>query len=88
MTHEEKARIWMAENPRAYRLFDKYASQAAATGQKFGAKLIAEQIRWQCFLAKGNERFKFNNNYTAYVARKWAANNPHYAHLLNFREVR
>jgi len=82
--HYEAAWKWMRENPRAYALFHRFAMEMVETGQKFGAKLIAERIRWECKLTKIGE-FKWSNNHTKYVALRWADNNPSHAHLLTFR---
>ncbi len=79
------AQEWMERNPNAYTLFDKFALQMVNSGQKFGAKLVAERIRWECRLRKIGQ-WKWNNNYTKYVALRWAENNPIFAHYLEFRE--
>lgn len=75
---------WMDENPMAYTLFDRYALEMASTGQKFGAKLIAERVRWECRLRKVGE-FLWNNNHTKYVSMRWRRENPKYAHLVSVR---
>jgi len=85
--HAAMAQAWMDENPEAYELFDRFAQQMATTRRKFGAKLVAERIRWECRLRRDGE-FKWNNNYTTYVAHKWAEHNPHLADLLEFRTRR
>lgn len=82
--HAANARKWMSQNPRAYELFDRFASQMAAVGRRFGARLIAERIRWECRLQKIGE-FKWNDHYTKYVALEWVKHNPRYADLLEFR---
>lgn len=82
----DKAHEWMERNPRAYQLFCKYAGEIAATGRKFGAKLIAERIRYECFLRVDLDGWKWNNNHTKYVAQRWVFEHPHYAHLLTFRD--
>lgn len=83
--HRVKAWQWMAENPRAYQLFSNFASRIAATGKRFGAKLVSERVRWEWYFSKGGQTCKWNNNYTKYVAERWAEENPRYAHLLEFR---
>jgi len=86
--HERRTHLWLSENPRAYQLFDKYASQLAATGKRFGAKLVFERLRFRYFLEPDADGFKLNNNYTAYIARIWAEKNPRYAHLIEFRSIK
>lgn len=84
MDYDEKAEQWFAENPDAWAMFSSFCWQAAYTGRRFGAKAVAERIRWETLL-RTNTTFKWNNNYTAWAARKWATENPNYAHLLSFR---
>ena len=82
-----KTLLWLETNPLAYELFDFYANEIVDAGvNRFGAKLIAERIRWESALRKV-EGWKWNNNYTAYVARIWADRNPEHAHRIRFREV-
>ena len=82
--HRIKAEQWMKDNPLVYCMFDSFAMQMALNYKKFGAKLVAERVRWECRLAKGN-KFKVNNNYVKYMAERWAKENPRYAHLITFR---
>ena len=82
-----KTMLWLETNPQAYELFDHYAKQLIVAGSKrFGAKLIAERIRWGAAMQE-YQGWKWNNNYTAYVARIWADRNPEHAHRIRFREV-
>jgi hypothetical protein len=83
--YEKRAATWLMLNPQAYLYFNAYAMQMVNAGQKFGAKLIAERIRWEVKLKRVGD-FKWNNNYTSEVARTWAEKNPRYAHLLSFRD--
>ena len=85
---ERKTHLWLIENPRAYQLFDKYASKLAMTGKRFGAKMVSERLRFQYFIEPDVDGFCWNNSYTAYVARIWAERNKRYAHLLTFREIK
>ena len=82
--HYKEAKRWMQQNPDAYMLFSAFANEMAATGQKFGARLIAERIRWECKLKKIGT-WKWGNNHTKYVAMRWCREFPQYAHLISFR---
>ncbi len=64
-------------NPKAYRMFDRFAWQAVRAGRTvLSAKAIFERMRWQTFLETTDEDYKLNNNYHAYYARLWMLRNP------------
>lgn len=87
--HEQKANIWMSENPEAYELFEKFALQMCWNNQRFGAKMVAERVRWETkLMGKDKDGFKWNNNYTAYVARKFMKNHSAFNHLINVRKTK
>ena len=83
----EQAAKWIEETPEAYRMFERFALEAFHAGQRFGAKALAERVRWECEIL-GRGEFKINNNYTAYVARKLVLDHPELASMLRFRETR
>jgi hypothetical protein len=66
-----EAEKFMAAQPQVMALFTKFALEMAATGNRFGAKLIAERVRWEVATtwAADERGFKLNNNHTAYIAR-------------------
>lgn len=63
------------ENPEIYDLFLEYSHRVRKKRESYGAKSIAEQIRWHKLIEQGNEFFKLNNTYTAYYARLVMASN-------------
>ena len=76
---------YISENPMAWELFQSFTKQAIGAGRRrIGAKMIAERIRWETYLRKTGD-FKFNNNYTAGMARKFMAENPQYGDIFQTR---
>ena len=76
---------YINENPVAWDLFNSFTKQAILAGRdRIGAKMIAERIRWETYLRKTGD-FKFNNNYTAGMARKFMAENPQYTDIFETR---
>jgi len=85
----KRTEAWIAQNPHIYELFERYALEIAATGKKFGAKLLAERVRWETYFnTPTGEGYKICNNYVAYVARKLVADHPHLKNLLRFRQTK
>lgn len=86
-TLPQQAEDWMATNPDAMRLFESFALQMASTGRKFGMKLLAERVRWECQIAQGEHDYKINNNYVAYIGRELIRRHPHLAELIETRKA-
>lgn len=83
-----RAARYIRENPDIYRLFCRFAWEAIAAGrQRLGAKLIAERIRWESLLA-GNDGFKCNNSYVAFMARRFMQENPDHDGIFETRTKR
>lgn len=59
-------------------------------GKRVGSKAIWERIRWHYTFRSeaGNLPFKFNNNYTAYMARLAEEKEPRLKGFFNHRELR
>ena len=83
---EAKAALWMQSNPEAMALFERFTLEAGARGRRFGMKLVAERVRWECSIAKDGE-WKINNSYTAAIARALIRKHPHLAKLIETRET-
>lgn len=76
------------EHPEIYAVYKNVAEEFIKKGAiKIGSKRIIEEIRWHK-LVKTNEYFKVSNNYTAYYARKFVNDHPHYAGIFNFKPLR
>jgi hypothetical protein len=52
---------------------------------RFSADAIMHRIRWEIMFKRGDD-FKVNNNFTAFYARKFAAENPRYKNFFTFRK--
>ncbi len=74
------------ENPQIYEVFEKYTIIAINKGFKhFGAKAVAEWIRWQTgIFGKGD--FKINNSFLADYARLFEQNHPKYKDIFEKRQ--
>ena len=81
-----RAEAWIAANPRAVALFERYALQMATAGRKFGMKALAERVRWEASLATSGE-FKVNNSYVAHVARWLVKKHPQLKGYMEFRHA-
>lgn len=79
---------WIEDNPTAYGYFVRFALELAERGRPFGIGLVAERVRWECVVARGDDGYKINNNYRAYVARKLVAEHPRLRAFLKFRKTR
>jgi hypothetical protein len=83
----EKFIAFHRASPRVWRLFERFALQAAKTGRNYGAKCIMERIRWEEEI-ENDTAFKVNNNYTAMYARLFAWKYPEHKDMFGFREVK
>lgn len=76
----DKFLVYHAENPHVYRMFEKFALEAVASGRKnFGAAAIVERMRWYTSIETKGEAFKIGNDYRAFYSRIFEENHPHYA---------
>ena len=84
-----KAEKWLTANPKVYPLFERFALEAFERGKPFGAKLLAERVRWECLISSRDDAgYKVNNNYTAYVARKLVEDHPKLGNVMRFRQTK
>jgi hypothetical protein len=84
-TLRERANRWIDSNPDAMRHFAGFAEQLRSLGRMFGIGLLAERVRWEMTLRGGDEDFKINNNYRAYIARRLIADDPRLVAHMRFR---
>ncbi len=57
-------------NPKIYDLFKRFARELRTAGREnYGAKAIAERIRWHTMVESKDEDFKMGNNYPACYSR-------------------
>jgi hypothetical protein len=78
-----------AENPHVWKLFLRFTGEAMKAGHKhMGAKAIVERIRWETsVVTQSSDRFKINNNHTAYYVRKFKEALPQFADFFHVRRV-
>jgi hypothetical protein len=82
------AERWIEEHPEVMALFERFALELAQKCRPFGMKLIAERVRWEIYFQYGaDDRWKINNNYTAYIARRLANRHPSLRIWLRFRQT-
>lgn len=86
MTLEDLYHEWRQENGEVVKAFFRYADYAAKHGKRFGAKLIAERVRWQCTMKSKGDEYKMNNNWTSLLIRDWKKSRPQWAHLVETRK--
>jgi len=86
----ESAERWIRDNPEAFALFERFALEALQHGRPFGAKLLAERVRWESTIVLGRDEdgYKISNNHTAYIARALADRHPELLRLMRFRQTR
>ena len=82
------ADAWIRENPEGWALFRQFAREAAAKGRKFGAKALAERVRWSATVEGTAQDFAVNNSYISYLARRLVQDDPTLAPFIEFRETR
>lgn len=87
--YRAEADAWMRERPEGYALFVRFALEASRAGRPFGAKLLAERVRWEHFIGsrRGHE-YKLNNNHVAYIARRLVKDHPQLGAFLRFRAAK
>ena len=83
----EEFEKWHRENPGVYRLFEKFALTMSAMGKPFGAKFLAERVRWECYISARDD-YAVNNNLTAYIARRLVQDHPELWQFLRFRRTK
>ena len=68
-TWEEKARVFIRENPDVMAEFVRMAIYWKRRGVKRGMKAIAEDYRYSRATAPAGKKYKWNNNMTSFVSR-------------------
>ena len=83
--HSFNGAEWVAKHPQAYKAFCKYALEAIQSGWRhFGAKAVAERVRWEAMLEKRDD-YKMNNNAVSYMARRFMQEHPQHAGFFQTR---
>jgi hypothetical protein len=86
---EKKFWAYHDENPHVFRLFARYAQMAVNAGHKrFSADMVLHRLRWNTMVETFSDKFKINNNYSAYYARLWMRENPEHDGFFSTRVLR
>jgi hypothetical protein len=89
ITLRQAAQEWIDSHPKAMSLFHKFAADMVAARRRFGVKLIAERVRWECYIGSyDGEDFKITNHFVAYIARELVRVNPAVADWIECRRTR
>jgi hypothetical protein len=89
-TIDEQFKKMLSERPDVYSEFVALALKAKRSGRKrFGAKSIAEILRWNRMVErKEDEEFAINNIFTSRLARKAMEDYPELAGFFETRELK
>lgn len=87
-TIDERFEAWLAKNPAVLDNFVRLARQAKAAGRtKIGAKMIAEVLRWDSFIAGDDDGYKLNNVYVSRLVRRAVEQHPDLVGLFEMRRL-
>ena len=86
---ETRYHEWIDRNPRAFDLFLRFAREALRSNRPFGVKALAERVRWETRVrwSRDPSGFKWNNSFTAYLARDLVGVEPALGGLIETRRV-
>ncbi len=75
------------EHPEVYALFKRFTFEVIrANRNRFGARMIAERIRWHS-LVESEGAFKYNDHFTPFYVRLFEAEFPEHAGLFEKRRA-
>lgn len=88
--HDAQFRQWLADNPHVWKLFVEFTQRVIRRGhRRYSADAICHAIRWHVDIeTRDDSGFKINNNYTAYLARRYERLYPQHAGFFRLREQR
>lgn len=76
VTDEE---LWLEAHPEVEKEFRATADRLRAADKRYGAKAVAEIVRWQAFMSgRDDDDFKVNNNVVSLLARRYNESWPGY----------
>jgi hypothetical protein len=76
------------ENPQMYKMFERFALEAARYRPRFSARAIFERMRWETLVTEKSASFKINNNWVPNYALKFMQDNPEYNGFFEMRQKR
>ena len=86
--YERDAAEWIRNYPEGWRAFEALALEAAGKGRRFGAKAIAEVIRWEMSVRRGDGDFKVNNNIVSHLVREVVRRHPWVGEYVETRRLK
>jgi hypothetical protein len=85
---EGKFEDYHLSNPSVYKLFTQFAKEVKESGfSNYSANSIFERIRWHLDVNTVGDRFKINNNYRPYYARKLMDDDKEFEGFFRVREL-
>lgn len=87
---EQAAQRFDVEHPQVYALVCRFALEAVAAGRRrVGIAAVWERIRWHFDVETDPaNRYRLNNSFRAYYARRFAREHPEHADLFETRRLR
>jgi hypothetical protein len=70
--NQQRFEAWKAfhqDNPQVFSLFHRFALEALQAGEKVGARMIGERIRWKTQIETTTESPKINDHHWPYYSR-------------------
>ena len=66
----------LQNNMEMYKLFERFALEAAQYRTHFSARAIFERMRWETLMNEKDSSFKINNNWVPNYAQKFMDEHP------------
>ena len=82
---KEAFKHYHEQNPQIYKMFCKFAEQAARRRDHYSAKAIMERIRWETMISDDQPDFKIDNTWTSHYARKYMKDHPEHDGFFELR---
>jgi hypothetical protein len=64
------------ENPEVYKMFERFALEAAKYKSKYSAKSIFHRIRWETMVSEKDSQYKIDDGWISHYARKFLEHHP------------
>lgn len=86
-TWAEKFVKYHEDRPEIYEQFKRFTLDVIGRNKKCGATDVLCRVRWETIVS-GTDRWKINQNYAAYYARKFMVDFPQYGAFFATRALR
>jgi hypothetical protein len=83
-----EAELWRDRRPDGYAQFKKFAVELKNVKRRFGINLLRERVRWQTFFDYGDDRYKFCNTLSPYIARMLIEEDPELKALIRCKKTK